>query len=169
MDNSLNIRFTNNEINTYKHFTDDDELAYFIWFQVNNEEYERFIDFLMHLQTMKDEYFKAEINGEERTVRFGSVSYSKHESHYKVQTVIVDKQADDKNNNNPSLNDEERRNLREGYINQKIVMTNLLDTLQRKGLLSEEDITEIHNISVSERLSERIVLSKVKDIDEYDL
>lgn len=163
------IKFGGMEVKPYALDERDKEESVFTFnFKADSNQFKKFIDFLVNVDTNKEEqYFQVLVDDEPLTMRFGMVGYSEHEEYNKVQAVLVDKKLDDNDDSETYIHQMKSHNLGKGYVRQKLMIEKLLSILKENQLISDEQEKHIYDVSEKDVASEIIKLYKVKDVDDY--
>lgn len=138
--------------------------------KLSNDEMDKFI-------VIRDgeEYFEVirkGINDNPLKMRFGKIIWSEHVNFFKVEVTLVEECYDSEENSNsePFLRDlfqPEMSNIIKMLAYQQSFNKYLMELLQIKGLLTEEEISSIKDKSEQEIKAAREMLYKVNDIDIY--
>lgn len=138
--------------------------------KLSNDEMDRFI-------VIRDgeEYFEVirkGIDDNPLKMRFGKIIWSEHENFFKVEVTLVEESYDREENSNsePFLRDlfqPEMNNIIKMLAYQQSFNKYLVELLQIKGLLIEEEISRIKDKSEQEVNRTLAMLYKINDIDIY--
>lgn len=128
-----------------------------------------FNQLLNYRYDMNGSFFPVMVDKEEHLMRFGAVAYSEHEEFNKVQATLVYKESD--------LNEEDKEyvlnvkpyNVDNEVSKLRLINEKLLNILLDKGILSDQDKTDLLNLSKREVHLKSVELYKVSDLDEYQI
>ncbi|MBX7174389.1 MAG: hypothetical protein K1X72_25680 [Pyrinomonadaceae bacterium] len=107
------------------------------------------------------------INEEPKDMRFGKCIWSKNEEIVKFKIYLVDKNLDNEDESKLGLFEPELSNLKNMLVVNMEKLGNLLKVLEKKNLLTSEEIEQIKEISDEDYNVRFLHFSQVVDIDAF--
>ncbi|SDK35479.1 hypothetical protein [Sediminibacillus albus] len=130
--------------------------------KINKEDYLKLTE-LRQDAGNKANYFDVMIADYVKIMRFGKIIYSDHGKFVKMRAALVEK---DYSKELEDIHHPEKEDLLETVAHLKLTNDKLMNLLQSKGLLTEEELNEIKLSTVDEK-SEAFELYRVEDVDFY--
>jgi hypothetical protein len=139
--------------------------------RIKAEEFDSFLSFYKD-HNRKGKYFNTVLNNKGFYGRFGQIVYSPSDEYYDLRLVfvesIVDGEQSDFSVNKFVLDVAEYQNMLDTIAKQEVILTQLKDVLENKGILTREEVESIFTVEEQDKNAIKFELgAKVKDLDEY--
>jgi hypothetical protein len=151
-------------VNPYKYreeFSQDSLICNFC-FDIDAETYKNVRNLPLYFPVVRKG-----ISDEPRTMRFGQVLWaSEDEQKYRIRTTLVE-ESYDKSRIGHGFFEPMLTNMMEQLVVTTLRLTKLLDLLESKGLVSEEEKKNVFEVPDSERKDRRELFYQIRDFDKW--
>lgn len=107
------------------------------------------------------------VTDETREMRFGQVLWSEHGERRKYDITLVDRRYDDQPKNHPPLMEPQQSNVEKHLARSEALLEHLLGLLERRGVLTGDEIQELRGRAKEDTSRYRRQFSKVEDVDSW--
>jgi hypothetical protein len=161
------IQFNNMALEVINFFQDEDGGYITINSKVSEEDFEKIVHMKFNLN---NSYIPVKLNENDLLMRFGAVSFSKHEDTVKIQVSFVNKEYEGTYKETEKYALDEKKYTVERYVTElRLVNEKLMNLLMEKGILTATEKEIIQTITEKERFRKAIEFFEVDDIDDYEL